>query len=125
MSNRRPFPISVIIGCFVFAAGCGSSASNPLTPATPSAATSASFGLAPGYPKRVAISSLDRSVGFLLKVRGATEALILAPGVYTALPPGTTVADAALGGSLNGTCGPVKAFVAAHPDQTHSYGCNN
>jgi hypothetical protein len=123
-------PLALAVGC---GSSSGTHASAVITPSTaspsapistPTASSTPDFGLGLGYPMEVAASSLPHGYGDLLAAQGTTKALILAPNVYTALPAGTSIEAAVDGGSLLGLCAPVKAFVAAHPDQTHSYGCN-
>lgn len=96
--------------------GCGSNAATPSATVTITetavASPSASVSPVAGYPKVVPISSLPERMQTNAREANPNEAVALAPGVWTALPEGTTVEQAAAGGSPFGWCAAVKAYVA-------------
>jgi hypothetical protein len=63
-----------------------------------------------GYPRVVQISSVPAQVRSDFLYTGHATAVALAPGVWTDLPPGASVRDALLDGSLHGFCASVKAY---------------
>jgi hypothetical protein len=66
-------------------------------------------GLFPkGYPKRVPVASIPEPINS--EYEGDRFAVQLAPGVYTALPPGSTVQDAALSDVMDGFCASITAY---------------
>jgi hypothetical protein len=88
------------------------------TAATTSVATAGSATALPsspaGYPQVVAISALPAQVMKWMTQRQDSQALALAPGVWTELRPGTTAAMAQSGGTLSGFCPSIKAYEAAY-----------
>lgn len=74
------------------------------TPTTPS------YNLPPGYPKVVAVRSLPAQVKNWYQMKGDTQAVQLAPGVWTPLPDGASVGDAVNSGVADGFCASVKAY---------------
>lgn len=63
-----------------------------------------------GLPRKVAVSSMPEPVREMYQADGATAAVQLAPGVWTPLPPGATVKDAAAAGNLDGFCASIHAY---------------
>jgi hypothetical protein len=63
-----------------------------------------------GYPKVVTVTSLPDQVRNWFQMSGDTQAVQLAPGVWTPLQPGATVDDAVNAGVLDGFCSSIKAF---------------
>lgn len=66
--------------------------------------------LPPGYPKTVAVKALPGQVRNWYQIKGYTQAIQLAPGVWTPLPVGATVEDAVNAGVVDGFCASIKAF---------------
>lgn len=64
----------------------------------------------PGFPKVVAVSGLPAQVKNWMQIGGYTQAVQVAEGVWTPLPPGATPTDAAEAGALDGFCASVKAY---------------
>jgi len=64
----------------------------------------------PGYPKVVNVTSLPSQVKNWYQISGYTKAVALAPGVWTPLPAGATVDDAAASGPLDGYCASITAY---------------
>jgi hypothetical protein len=66
---------------------------------------------ADGYPKQVTVASLPSQVKNWMQIGGYTSAVQVAPGVWTPLPPGASVMDAATTGPLDGFCASITAYV--------------
>ena len=82
----------------------------------------------PGYPKIVSVSSLPVQVQDWYKFGNYTQAVAVAPGVWTPLPPGVSVQDAAPPegpvGSLEGFCASVKTYERVYtPGEEHGGAC--
>jgi hypothetical protein len=80
------------------------------SPAVVAVPTSAPPRFPAGYPKVVNVSTLPSQVRNWYKIGGHAKAVALAPGVWTPLPPGATVDDAAASGPLDGFCASIKAY---------------
>lgn len=61
-----------------------------------------------GYPKKVAVADIPSPISSAYE--GMRFAVQLAPGVYTALPPGAAVRDAALGDTADGYCASIDTY---------------
>ena len=61
-----------------------------------------------GFPKKVRVAEIPFPINS--EYEGQTFAVAVAPGVWAALAPGTTVQDAADFGSFAGYCSSIKAF---------------
>lgn len=78
-------------------------------PVTPAPAPNPLAGKFPkGYPKKVRVSDIPFPINSAYE--GMKFAVQLAPGVYTALPPGAHVRGAALGVVADGYCASIKAY---------------
>lgn len=62
-----------------------------------------------GFPKKVAVSDIPSPIDSAYE--GFDFAVQLAPGVYTSLPPGATLEDAAFGDIADGYCASIDAFI--------------
>jgi nitrous oxide reductase accessory protein NosL len=92
-------------------AGVTASTSPSASPSpTANVPTSAAPRFPSGYPKVVNVTSLPSQVKNWYQIGGYTKAVALAPGVWTPLPPGATVDDAAASGPLDGYCASIKAY---------------
>lgn len=67
-----------------------------------------------GFPKKVAVSDIPSPINSAYD--GFDFAVQLAPGVYTALPPGATLVDAAFSDIADGYCASIDAFVRKFRD---------
>lgn len=77
-----------------------------------------------GYPKVVAVRSLPHQVRNWYELKGTTQAVQLAPGVWTSLPVGATTDDAVNTGVLDGFCASIKAFEREYRNgQSHAGTC--
>jgi hypothetical protein len=64
-----------------------------------------------GFPKVVAVSSLPDQVRSWYQMGGgAPNAVAIAPGVWTELPPGASKMDAAMAGIYDGFCASIDAY---------------
>jgi|SRR5664279_3370908 len=63
-----------------------------------------------GYPKVVKVSSLPDQVRNWYEMSDMTQAVAIAEGVWTELPPGAEMEDAIAAGSLDGFCASIKAY---------------
>jgi hypothetical protein len=61
-----------------------------------------------GYPKKVRVSDVPFPINS--QYEGMKFAVQLAPGVYTALPPGASVRGAAMGDIADGYCASIEAY---------------
>lgn len=90
----------------------------PSAPAAPQASvtttevptTTESFNLPAGYPRVVTVSSLPNQVRNWMQMQGDTQAVALAPGVWTPLPTGASVADAVNSNVADGFCASVHDY---------------
>lgn len=67
-----------------------------------------------GFPKKVALSEIPSPINSAYE--GFEFAVQLAPGVYTSLPPGANLKDAAFGDIADGYCASIDAFVKRYRD---------
>jgi hypothetical protein len=86
----------------------------PIPPVTPSTSTIPSpayaIRLPAGYPKLVRVSRLPDQVKYWLSLSDYKQAVQLAPGVWTPLPPGAEIQDAVNEGEFDGFCASIEAF---------------
>jgi hypothetical protein len=78
-----------------------------------------------GFPQKVSISSLPDEVRNWYQMSGQSEfAVAVAPGVWSELPPGASVMDAATAGVLDGFCASIDAYERQHtPGEEHGGTC--
>ena len=76
-----------------------------------------------GYPKIVSTSKISPRVDVETYFKDEKRAVALAPGVWTNLPEGAELQDAATGGPLIGLCASVKAFQRKNPDVSRGGTC--
>lgn len=74
-----------------------------------------------GYPKKVAVSSLPDELAY--DFEGKSHAVAIAPGVWTELAPGTTVAESAEYGTLLGWCASIKKYERKFDVEPRSNSC--
>jgi hypothetical protein len=129
--------LCVIIGL----AGCSSPEPSVSTPATGTSTTTGAptpvivptvtttpeapaVALPAGYPKVVKVNTLPHQVRNWYETKGHTEAIQLAPGVWTPMQPGATMDDSIASGVLDGFCASIKAFERQYRSgQSHAGAC--
>ena len=84
--------------------------SAPAASETTEPAPGPTLALPEGYPKVVKVSSLPDQVKSWYEMSDFTEAVAIAEGVWTPLPPGADVESAVASGSFDGFCASIKAF---------------
>lgn len=76
-----------------------------------------------GYPKKVGIRTLPSHMRSHVTDQGLSEAVAIAPGVWTALSPGTTILEAATYGSRFGFCASIAAYEAKYTVESVGNSC--
>ena len=78
-----------------------------------------------GFPMKVPVSTLPDQVRSWYQMSGQAQfAVAVAPGVWTELPPGATVQDAAMAGVLDGFCASIGAYERKYtPGEEHGGTC--